>query len=263
MIEIENLSVSYGDTLAVDDVSVSVGEGETLALLGPSGCGKSSLLRAVAGLVASSGTIRIDGRDMSGVDVAKRGVGVVFQDGQLFPTRTVAGNIRYGISTLDRTAQQERVEELLRIVGMESMGDRAVTTLSGGQAQRVALARSLAPEPAVLLLDEPLSALDRELRERLAIDLERILGQTSTTAIYVTHDQDEAFTVADRIAVMFEGRIAALGTLDELAGSTDPKVADFLDLDTLVPASQVDVPGGGYVRLRRVGAGTGPRQERR
>lgn len=261
MIELKNVSVHYGETVAVDGVCLEIASGEILGLLGPSGCGKSSLLRAVAGLVPSTGTITINGADMRGVPVHERNVGVVFQDGQLFPHRSVAGNIAYGLTKLDKPERDARVGELLELVGLAGMADRPVTTLSGGQAQRVALARSLAPRPAILLLDEPLSALDRELREHLSVELRQILQATSTTAMYVTHDQDEAFTVADRVGVMFEGEIAELGTLAELSQTTSEDVADFLDLDSLVRASDghVAVPeaGDGFVRVRTVGAGRG------
>jgi len=196
---------------AVDGVSLHVPPGQVLALLGPSGCGKSSLLRAVAGLEPlAAGRVTWDGADLAGVPVHRRGFGLMFQDGQLFAHRTVAGNIEYGLQAegVGRLERAARVAELLDLVGLEGYGRRSVATLSGGERQRVALARSLAPRPRVLLLDEPLSALDRELRDRLALDLARILHGTGTTALFVTHDRTEAQVVADRVATMAEGRIA-------------------------------------------------------
>jgi thiamine transport system ATP-binding protein len=214
--------------VAVQDVDLAVDAGEIVALLGASGSGKSSLLRGIAGLEqVSAGAVWMRGRRMNQVPVHERACGMVFQDGQLFPHRSVAKNIGYGLETsgLCRAERRDRVEEMLELVGLEGYGNRAVQTLSGGQAQRVALARSLATRPRVLLLDEPLSALDRALRERLAVDLRRILTSTETTAVYVTHDHGEAFTVADRIAVMDAGRVLTVGTRAELldagAGGSD------------------------------------------
>jgi thiamine transport system ATP-binding protein len=216
------VSVAYPNGfVAVQDVDLAVDAGEILALLGASGSGKSTLLRGIAGLErVSGGTVWMRGRRMNHVPVHERECGMVFQDGQLFPHRSVAKNIGYGLETsgLHRSGRRERVEEMLELVGLEGYGNRAVQTLSGGQAQRVALARSLATRPRVLLLDEPLSALDRALRERLAVDLRRILTSTGTTAVYVTHDHAEAFTVADRIAVMADGRVLTVGTRSELLG---------------------------------------------
>lgn len=220
-----------GPTTAVVDVDLTVQTGEIIALLGPSGCGKSSLLRAIAGIEPlTAGSIVWNGRDLARVPVHKRGFGLMFQDGQLFPHRSVAGNVAYGLKgKLGRAAAQTRVHELLDVVGLAGYADRPVTTLSGGEKQRVALARSLAPEPSVLLLDEPLSALDRALRERLAVDLRDALVATGTTAIFVTHDHDEAFTVADRVAIMHGGHILQFGTPDELWNSPASRaVAEFL-----------------------------------
>ncbi len=210
-LEVSGASVSYGQTVAVDDVSLTVSPGEVVALLGPSGSGKSTLLRAVAGLEPlTTGTVSWDGEDLAGVKVHRRGFGLVFQDGQLFPTMTVERNVAYGLSALPKAARRQRVAELLDLVGLAGYGSRRPTELSGGQAQRVALARSLAPSPRALLLDEPLSALDTGLRRRLSDDLSRILRATGTTALYVTHDHQEAFTVADRVAVLDHGRLLQL-----------------------------------------------------
>jgi thiamine transport system ATP-binding protein len=219
-------------TTAVDGVTLGVAAGEVLALLGPSGCGKSSLLRAVAGLEpVAAGSITFDGDDVGRVPVHRRGFGLLFQDGQLFPHRDVGRNVAYGleIQGLSRGERDERVTELLVAVGLEGFARRAVTTLSGGQQQRVALARSLAPRPRLLLLDEPLSALDRQLRERLAHDVRRTLKETGTTAVFVTHDHAEAFTVADRVAVMDAGRLLQVDTPDVLrAAPASQRVAEFL-----------------------------------
>lgn len=231
---------------AVDGVSLDVPRGEVLALLGPSGCGKSSLLRAVAGLEPASGLVTWDGRDLAALPVHERGVGLMFQDGQLFPHRDVAGNVAYGLQgralvagervRVPRARRRARVDELLDAVGLGGFADRQVATLSGGERQRVALARALAPEPALLLLDEPLSALDRELRERLAVDLRSALLTTGTTAVFVTHDQDEAFTVADRVAVMSAGRVLQVGAPHELwRCPASVEVARFLGYEAFLP----------------------------
>jgi len=225
-------------TTAVAGVTLDVAPGEVLALLGPSGCGKSSLLRAVAGLEpVAAGSVTWDGRDLAGVPVHRRGFGLMFQEGQLFPHRDVAGNVAYGIAGLSRAERDARVTELLDVVGLAGYGRRAVATLSGGERQRVALARSLAPRPRLLLLDEPLSALDRGLRERLALDLREALRATGTTAVFVTHDHDEAFTVADRVAVMDAGRLLQVAPPEDLwRAPTSRRVAEFLGYQAFVPA---------------------------
>jgi thiamine transport system ATP-binding protein len=222
-LELDHVSVRFGETLAVDDVSLSVASGEVLCVLGPSGSGKSSLLRAIAGLEHSEGTIAWNGEPIDGVAVHRRGFALMFQDGQLFPHLDVAGNVGY--------AKKGNVGELLELVGLSGFERRRVTDLSGGEQQRVALARALAASPRLLLLDEPLSALDRELRERLALDLRAILQQTRTTAIMVTHDQAEAAVVADRVGVMDEGRMLQLGTMTQLRREpASDRVARFMGL---------------------------------
>ena len=225
---------------AVDGVSVDVPVGEVLALLGPSGCGKSSLLRAVAGLEPpTAGAVTWDGVDLAAVPVHRRGFGLVFQDGQLFPHRDVAGNVAYGLRGMPRDARAARVAELLELVGLPGYDRRPVATLSGGERQRVALARSLAPRPRLLLLDEPLSALDRSLRERLADDLRRALVATGTTALFVTHDQDEAATVADRVAVMSAGRLLQVAAPETLwRRPATREVAEFLGYRTFLAAGR-------------------------
>ncbi len=219
MLSVRDLTVRFDDVAAVDRACLDLPTGEVLAVLGPSGCGKSTLLRAIAGLeVLSAGTVSFDGQDLAGVPTHRRGFALMFQDGQLFPHQSAAGNVGYPLRLrrLPRPEVDRRVAELLELVGLPGYGDRLPSELSGGQRQRVALARSLAADPRLLLLDEPLSALDRELRDRLAADLRGILRAAGTTALLVTHDQDEVWTVADRVAVMERGRILQEGTLDEV-----------------------------------------------
>jgi thiamine transport system ATP-binding protein len=238
VLEIEGLTVRYGDVVAVDDVTVGLAGGQVLAVLGPSGCGKSTLLRAVAGLERpAAGTVRFDGADLTRVPTHRRGFALMFQDGQLFGHLSVAGNVGYPLRLrrVPRAERRERVAELLDLVGLPGIEDRAPGTLSGGERQRVALARALAVRPRMLLLDEPLSALDRDLRERLATELRGILARAGTPALLVTHDHDEAFAVADRMAVMRAGRIVQSGTLEEVWRSpADAWTARFLGYASVV-----------------------------
>lgn len=201
MLDLAGISVRFGQRLVLDRVSVHVGRGEVVALLGESGSGKSTLLRVAAGLLTpDAGTVRIDGNDVTSLPTHRRNVGLVFQDEQLFPHLDVAGNIGFGLRMhgVDAATRRTRVDELLDLVGMPCTGGRRADRLSGGEAKRVALARSMAPRPAVLLLDEPLTGLDRDLHDRLAGELARILRADGTTALLVTHDPQEAATIADR-----------------------------------------------------------------
>ena len=201
----------YGDTLALDEVDVEIGAGEFFTLVGPSGCGKTTTLRTIAGFERpTDGTVRIDGRDVTGVPPEERGVGVVFQHYALFPHMTVAENVGYGLRFSDPpggVSTAERVTELLELVGLPDAGDREPESLSGGQRQRVALARALAPGPRLLLLDEPLSALDARLRDRLRRTVRRIQRELGITTVYVTHDQAEALAISDRVAVVSDGAV--------------------------------------------------------
>jgi len=217
--------------VAVDNVSFDLKPGESLALLGPSGCGKSSLLRAIAGLEPlAAGIVYFDGQDLARVPAYQRNIGLLFQDGQLFPHRNVERNVAYGLEMqhLPRAQRKARVAELLELVGLPGFQKRPISTLSGGERQRVALARALAPRPQLMLLDEPFSALDRSLRGRLAVEVRDILKRTGIPSITVTHDHDEAFTMADRIGIMRDGHLLALGTEPELRASPKPEVQAFL-----------------------------------
>jgi len=215
-IELDGVRKTFADAVALADVSLTVAEGEFFTLVGPSGCGKTTTLRTVAGLsTPTEGTVRFDGEDVSDVPVEERSVGVVFQSYALFPHMTVAENIRYGLRFTDPPrglTADERVVELLELVDLSGMGDREPDELSGGQQQRVALARALAPAPDVLLLDEPMSALDARLREQLRREIKRIQRELGVTTVYVTHDQEEALAVSDRLAVMHDGSVEQIGT---------------------------------------------------
>ncbi|MCU4178879.1 ABC transporter ATP-binding protein [Bosea sp. BH3] len=212
---LDGVTHSYGGGLAVDNVTLEVKGGELVALLGPSGCGKTTLLRIVAGFIEqSNGKVIIGERPIDTLPPSRREIGIVFQNYALFPHMTVAQNIAYGLAARgeSRKVQAERVAEMLAIVQLEAMADRKPRQLSGGQQQRVALARALAIRPRILLLDEPFAALDKNLRLDMQIEIKRLQRQFALTAIMVTHDQDEAMAIADRIAVMSQGRIEQVGT---------------------------------------------------
>jgi thiamine transport system ATP-binding protein len=205
MLEVSDVVVRFDGRSVLDGVSLEVARGEIVALLGPSGCGKSTLLRVIAGLHApDAGRVAWNGEDLAGVPPHRRGIGLVFQDLQLFPHKDVAANVAFGLRMqhVEKHERRERVARLLEMVGLPGYGHRRPSTLSGGEAQRVALARSLAPEPRLLLLDEPLGALDRDLHDRLAVDVRALLQRVGITAIHVTHDEAEARVIGDRLVVL-------------------------------------------------------------
>ena len=234
MLRAEELSVRFDGKAALDGASLDVGDGEVVTILGPSGCGKTTLLRVVAGLqVPDSGRVVLDGSDLAEVAPHRRGIGLVFQDHALFPHRDVLGNVVFGLRMRGDSPEQIdlRTSELLALVGLTGFERRSVGSLSGGEQQRVALARALAPEPRILLLDEPLGSLDRRLRDRLLVDLRTLFDDLDLTAIYVTHDQTEAFALGDRVAVMRAGQIVQVATPDELwAHPVDADTARFVGL---------------------------------
>jgi thiamine transport system ATP-binding protein len=237
---VEDAVVRFGALTALDGVSLAVAPGEVVAVLGPSGCGKSTLLRAIAGLEAmDAGRVRWNGADLGRMAAHERGFGLMFQDHALFPHRTVAENVAFGLRMqhVGRAGRAARTDDMLRLVGLAGYGSRKIDTLSGGEAQRVALARALAPSPRLLMLDEPLGSLDRALRERLAGDLRELLRTLDQAAIHVTHDQDEAFAVADRVVVMRAGRVARDGPAAQVwRDPQDEWVARFLGHENVLDA---------------------------
>ena len=219
IVAVEGVRRSFGQVEALRGVSLAAARGEFVSILGPSGCGKTTLLRIIAGFeMPDSGTVWVDGKDVTGVPPHTRPVNMVFQRYALFPHMTVAQNVGFGprIRRRARKDVAERVDELLRLVHLEGYGKRSITQLSGGQAQRVALARALANEPPVLVLDEPLAALDRKLRQSMHLELRHIQRSLGSTFVYVTHDQEEALTMSDRIILMNEGLIEQIGTPADL-----------------------------------------------
>jgi ABC-type Fe3+/spermidine/putrescine transport system ATPase subunit len=240
LLEIRNLSKSYPDGWTLADVNFTIERGETLCLLGPSGCGKTTLLRLIAGLEhPDRGQILLDGEDVTYTPPHRRPFGLMFQDYALFPHKDVFGNVSFGLRMegWERDAVHARVAEVLALVGLTGFERRDVNQLSGGERQRVALARSLAPQPRLLLLDEPLGALDRTLRERLLDELPAILRRAGVTAMTVTHDQEEAFAMADRVLVMRDGRVVQEGPPGRVyRHPASAWVARFLGLTNLVPA---------------------------
>ena len=234
LLEINDLNCAYDDQAVVNGLTVHVTPGSLVSLLGPSGCGKTTVLRAIAGFQAvTAGEIRLNGKVVSSPHIRippeQRNLGMVFQDYALFPHLTVTENIAFGLRHHSASARQKIVDRLLELIGMEDYGRRYPTELSGGQQQRIAVARALAPEPTLLLLDEPFSNLDVELRERLAIDVRNMLHAQNATAVFVTHDQHEAFVMSERIGVMNEGRLLQWETPFNLYHEpADRFVADFI-----------------------------------
>jgi ABC-type Fe3+/spermidine/putrescine transport system ATPase subunit len=231
-VHLRSIGKRFGETIAVDDVTLDVADGEFVTLLGPSGCGKTTTLRIIAGLVEpTSGRVFFDDRDMTYLPPRARNIGFVFQTPALFPHMSVADNVGFGLSVKGqkKAAIAVRVEEMLGMVGLGAYGARLPAQLSGGQQQRVALARVLATDPTVLLFDEPLSALDKNLRDSLKYSILDLQRRTGKTAIYVTHDQSEAFAISDRIVVMNSGRIEQIGTQTDIyLQPQTPYVAEFI-----------------------------------
>jgi putative spermidine/putrescine transport system ATP-binding protein len=246
----------YGDVVAVDSVDLEVGRGEFFTLLGPSGSGKTTCLRMIGGFERpDAGAIELAGRDVTGLPPTERDVNTVFQDYALFPHMTVAANVAYGlrVKRIARAERGERVREALAMVRLEGFDDRRPGQLSGGQRQRVALARALVNRPRVLLLDEPLGALDLKLRQQLQVELKRIQSEVGITFVYVTHDQDEALSMSDRIAVMDAGRVLQVGTPQEVYDEPDSTfVAGFVGVSNVLALDVARVEGG--VAELRLGA---------
>jgi thiamine transport system ATP-binding protein len=254
MLSVEGVRVAFDGRTVLEDVDVDVGDGETVAILGPSGCGKTTLLRVIAGLQrADSGRVTWDGNDLGPIPPHERKFGLVFQEYALFPHRDVKGNVEFGLRMArdSATVRAARVSEVLDLVGLAAFADRRVAALSGGEQQRVALARALAVAPRLLMLDEPLGALDREWRTRLLDDFRALLAREHLPAIYVTHDQTEAFAIASRIVVMRDGRVVQDATPADLwRAPVDAATAAFLGFGPVFTGETVDgqirTPWGEY-----------------
>ena len=247
-IDIQNLTKLYGSFVALKEVSLSIMDNEFFTLLGPSGCGKTTLLRTIAGFEEiTEGAIKLFGQDIADLPPNKRPVNTVFQQYALFPHMDVTANVMFGLLQLgqDQNAARKRVSEVLEMVQLTDFSDRLPSQLSGGQQQRVALARALAPKPKVLLLDEPLSALDLKLRQAVRQELQQIQHDTGITFVFVTHDQEEALTMSDRIAVIADGLVQQVGTAREIYEAPLNKfVADFIGETNLIDVSVSDVSDG-------------------
>ena len=263
-VDVRDLTKIYlGQKVAsVDDVSFTLEKGKMLALLGPSGCGKTTILRMIAGLIEpSSGSIIVDGREIANVPVHRRGIGMVFQAYALFPHLSVEQNVSFGLEmrNVPRAEREQRVRQALELVKLAHLAGRRVTQLSGGQQQRIAIARSLVIEPSILLLDEPLSNLDAKLRDEMRSEIREIQSRTGTTTIFVTHDQEEALSMADCIAVMSAGRIEQIGTPQEIYDRPATRfVADFIGRGNFIDGTvvraesgtaMVEVPGLGAIQV--------------
>jgi spermidine/putrescine transport system ATP-binding protein len=272
MIDIQNLSKTFGtgssSFTALKDINIVIEQNEFFTLLGPSGCGKTTLLRSIAGFVdPSTGTLTIDDSDILALPPYARPVNTVFQNYALFPHMTVAENIGFGLEMQDRPKAEvaSLVDDMLELVQMKPLANRMTSQISGGQQQRVALARALAPRPKVLLLDEPLSALDFKLRKEMQIELKRLQSETGITFVFVTHDQEEALTMSDRIAVMNEGRILQVGGPKDIYDHPAERfVADFIGDTNFIEAdiqsvtgesATVQLPSGAQITARTVDGG--------
>jgi ABC-type Fe3+/spermidine/putrescine transport system ATPase subunit len=263
MLEIDGLTKRFGETLAVDRLSLRLGEGEFLSLLGPSGCGKTTTLRMVAGFeTPDRGRILVGGRDLTALPPQRRRMGMVFQSYALFPHLDVFENVAFGLRSQGVPAAEigPRVLRALERVDLSGYEHRAVQALSGGQQQRVALARAMAPEPPLLLLDEPLSNLDASLRERTRVELRKLLKEFGITAVFVTHDQEEAFALSDRIAVLDHGVLQQLGTPEELYHDpANPFVASFVGRANFLAGRLVEMgDGAGGAAICEVGGARWP-----
>jgi len=280
-VELVDVVKDYGSSRALSGVTLTMKPGEFVALLGPSGCGKTTVLRSLSGLEQiTSGAIRIDGEDVAGVPVNRRDIGMVFQSYSLFPHMTTMQNVEFGLRMrkVEAADRARRAQEALEMVGLGHLGARYAHQLSGGQQQRVALARALVTRPRVLLLDEPLSALDAKVRVQLRDEIRRIQTELGITTLFVTHDQEEALAVADRVAVMSNGNIEQIGTPEELyLTPSSPFVAEFVGLSNkvagqltggvvsvlgskldLLGAAQPDGPVSAYIRPEDIVYGSGP-----
>jgi putative spermidine/putrescine transport system ATP-binding protein len=260
-VRLASITKRYGQTVAVDGLDLEVADGELVTLLGPSGCGKTTTLRMIAGLIEpTDGRVYFDTDDVTFLPPRKRSIGFVFQTPALFPHLTVADNVAFGLSVkgMRKDAIRDRVDEMLAMVGLSGYGGRLPAQLSGGQQQRVALARVLATDPRVLLFDEPLSALDRNLRDTLKYSILELQRRTGKTAIYVTHDQSEAFAISDRIVVMNAGRVEQIGSQTELY--LEPRtqfVAEFIGANNALPGTVAAVgPSSGAVPAEDSAAST-------
>ncbi len=253
-IEIDGLKAGYGEALVLHDLALSVAAGEFIAILGSSGCGKTTLLRAIAGFQpVQSGSIRLFGQDVAGMPPDKRGIAMVFQSYALWPHMSVLGNIGYGLRLrgMARAETRRRVEGLLDLLGLTGLIDRKVTALSGGQRQRVALGRALAVEPKLLLLDEPLSNLDAKVRLSLRYEIKALQARLGFAAIHVTHDREEAMTMADRIVIMDKGRIAQIGTPEAVYDRpVSPFVASFMGAENRIDLEITEGDGALSIRAR-------------
>lgn len=262
LLSVTHLTKEFGDVTAVGDAEFDIEDGEFVSILGPSGSGKSTILRMVAGFEQpTDGSIVLDDEELVGTPPFERDINMVFQNLALFPHLTVAENIGYGLKQkgVPKDERRTRTEEMLEMVRLSGYGDRNPSELSGGEQQRVALARALVNEPSLVLFDEPLSSLDRKLRQHMQVELQRIQAETGITFLYVTHDQEVALSVSDRLVVLDHGTIEQIGTVEELYEEPASQfVADFIGDVNSIPASIVDTEGTGVTVDTDVGTGTVP-----